>query len=138
MYTGPAQWQYLEGIKELCGPIPFIANGDISSEEHIVELYERTGCDGFMIGRGCVGKPWLYAQLLGHDELLSPELRFPIFRHHLMDMMMEHGSSAVPLFRVHLFGYLKNHPHSAALRRSLCMERNPNVVLQAGRDFFGK
>ena len=136
MYTGPAQWQYLEGIKELCGSIPFIANGDISSEEHIVELYERTGCDGFMIGRGCVGKPWLYAHLLGHEELLNPELRFPIFRHHLMDMMMEHGSSAVPLFRVHLFGYLKNHPHSAALRRSLCMERNPNVVLQAGKDFF--
>jgi tRNA-dihydrouridine synthase len=89
-----------------------------------------------MIGRGCVGKPWLYAQLLGHEELLKPELRFPIFRHHLLDMLMEHGSSAVPLFRVHLFGYLKNHPHSAALRRSLCMERNPNVVLQAGKDFF--
>lgn len=137
MYTGPAQWQYLEGIKDICGSIPFIANGDISSEEHIVELYERTGCDGFMIGRGCVGKPWLYAQLLGHEELLKPELRFPIFRHHLMDMLMEHGSSAVPLFRVHLFGYLKNHPHSAALRRSLCMERNPNVVLQAGKEFFG-
>ena len=136
MYTGPAQWKFLEGIKEISGSIPFIANGDISSEEHIVELYEKTGCDGFMIGRGCVGKPWLYAQFLGHEELLKPELRFPIFRHHLLDMLMEHGSSAVPLFRVHLFGYLKNHPHSAALRRSLCMERNPNVVLQAGKDFF--
>lgn len=136
MYTGPAQWQYLEGIKDIAKSIPFIANGDITSEENVLELYERTGCDGFMIGRGCVGKPWLYAQLLGHNEYLKPELRYPIFKHHLVDMLMEHGSTAVPLFRVHLFGYLKNHPHSASLRRSLCMERNPNVVLQAGRDFF--
>ena len=137
MYTGPAQWKYLEGIKEIASDIPFFANGDIEREEHVLELYERTGCDGYMIGRGCVGKPWLFAQLLGHEELLRPELRFPIFRHHLVDMLMEHGSSAVPLFRVHLFGYLKNHPHSASLRRSLCMERSPYVVLQAGKDFFG-
>ena len=136
MYTGPAQWQYLEGIKDIARDIPFFANGDICSEEHVVELYERTGCDGFMIGRGCVGKPWLYSQLLGHSELLDPRLRFPIFRHHLIDMLMEHGTSAVPLFRVHLFGYLRNHPHSAALRRSLCMERNPNVVMKTGEEFF--
>lgn len=136
MYTGPAQWQYLEGIKEISGSIPFFANGDIQKEEHIIELYERTGCDGFMIGRGCVGKPWLYAQLLGHTELLAPELRFPIFKHHLTDMLMEHGSSAVPLFRVHLFGYLRNHPNSAALRRNLCMERNPKVVMYTGKEFF--
>ncbi|MBQ3644480.1 MAG: tRNA dihydrouridine synthase DusB [Candidatus Riflebacteria bacterium] len=138
MYTGSANWKYLEGIKEISGPIPFIANGDICSEDNVIELYERTGCDGFMIGRGCVGKPWLYAQLLGHTELLQENFRFPIFKHHLTDMLMEHGSTAVPLFRVHLFGYLKNHPHSASLRRSLCMERNPNVVLQAGKDFFDR
>ena len=136
MYTGPAQWQYLEGIKDIAKEIPFFANGDIQTEEHIKELYERTGCDGFMIGRGCVGKPWLYAQLLGHNELLAPELQFPIFRHHLLDMLMEHGSSAVPLFRVHLFGYLRNHPHSATLRRKLCMERDPNVVMSTGKEFF--
>ncbi len=136
MYTGPAQWQHLEGIKEIAGAIPFFANGDIQTPEHVIELYERTGCDGFMIGRGCVGKPWLYAELLGHTELLAPELQFPIFRHHLIDMLMEHGSSAVPLFRVHLFGYLRNHPHSATMRRNLCMERDPNVVMNTGREFF--
>ncbi len=136
MYTGPAQWQYLEGIKEIAKDIPFFANGDISCEEHVIELYERTGCDGFMIGRGCVGKPWLYSQLLGHEELLNPQLRFPIFRHHLIDMLMEHGSSAVQLFRVHLFGYLRNHPHSATLRRALCMERSPYIVMETGKKFF--
>ncbi len=135
-YTGTAQWQHLEGIKELCGSIPFFANGDISSPEHLIELHQRTGCDGFMIGRGCVGKPWLFSQLLGNEDFAAPDLRFKIFRHHLIDMLMEHGPSAVPLFRVHLFGYLKNHPHSARLRHALCNERNPDTVITAGRDFF--
>ncbi len=135
-YTGTAQWQHLEGIKDLCGNIPFFANGDISTAEHLIELHQRTGCDGFMIGRGCVGKPWLFAELLGRTQLAAAELRFAIFRHHLIDMLMEHGPSAVPLFRVHLFGYLKNHPHSARLRHALCNERNPDTVIATGRDFF--
>ncbi len=135
-YTGTARWQHLEGIKDICGDIPFFANGDISEPQHLEELYRRTGCDGFMIGRGCVGKPWLFAELLGCTDYSSDAVRFRIFRHHLVDMLMEHGPSAVPLFRVHLFGYLKNHPHSAKLRHALCTERNPNKVIDAGRDFF--
>ena len=103
MYTGPAKWQFLEGIKEIAKDIPFIANGDISTAEHVKELYERTGCDGFMIGRGCVGRPWIFSELLGYYELADEKYRFSIFRHHLVDMLMEHGSTAVPLFRVHLF-----------------------------------
>ena len=135
-YTGTAQWQHLEGIKQICGDIPFFANGDIASAEHLIELHRRTGCDGYMIGRGCVGKPWLFSELLGHSMFSASALRFKIFRHQLIDMMMEHGPSAVPLFRVHLFGYLRNHPHSAKLRHSLCNERNPSVVIDTGRDFF--
>jgi len=135
-YTGTAQWQHLEGIKEICGDIPFFANGDIASAAHLIELHRRTGCDGYMIGRGCVGKPWLFAELLGHSMFSSTALRFKIFRHQLIDMMMEHGPAAVPLFRVHLFGYLRNHPHSAQLRHAMCNERNPTVVIDTGRNFF--
>lgn len=135
-YTGPAQWQHLEGIKDLCGDVPFFANGDIASPEHVVELYRRTGCDGFMIGRGCVGKPWLFAQLLGYTNWSANQVQFKIFCNHLKDMLMEHGPTAVPLFRVHLFGYLKNHPHAAKMRHSLCNERNPNIVLETGKMFF--
>ncbi len=135
-YSGSAQWQHLQGIKELCQSIPFIANGDISDPEHVTRLYEMTGCDGFMIGRGCVGKPWLFSQLLGHNFYLDHTLQWKIFRHHLIDMLMELGPSAVPLFRVHLFGYLKSHANAARIRHALCSERNPEVVLQTGRDLF--
>ena len=135
-YSGTAQWHHLQGIKELCGNRPFIANGDISAPEHLVQLAELTSCDGYMIGRGCVGKPWLFSQLLGHDFYQDQQIKWKIFRHHLIDMLMEHGPTAVPLFRVHLFGYLKSHANAARLRHALCNERSPSVVLRTGSDFF--
>jgi len=135
-YAGTAQWHHLEGIKNICRQVPFIANGDISSPEHVRQLHEITGCDGYMIGRGCVGRPWLFSQLLGHEFYLDRTIQWKIFRHHLIDMLMEHGPTAVPLFRMHLFGYLKSHANAARLRHALCNERNPEAVLQTGHEFF--
>lgn len=135
-YSGTAQWQYLEGLGELCGPVPFFANGDISEPEHLLELHKRTGCRGFMIGRGCLGRPWLFAELLGHRFFSDPQSKFRIFRHHLLDMLMEIGPKAVPLFRVHLFNYLKNHANAARARHILCDERDPHRILATGEAFF--
>jgi tRNA-dihydrouridine synthase B len=138
MYTGKAQWNHLEGIKEICKTVPFFANGDITSVEDIKLLRERTNCDGFMIGRGCIGKPWLYTELLGHVFYESPEVRYKIIKHHLLDMLMEHGPAGVPLFRVHLFGYLKNHPNAAKVRHELCTERSPHEVIKTLKLFFAQ
>lgn len=134
-YTGKAQWEYFEGISEICGSIPFFANGDITEIEHFEYLYKNMGCDGFMLGRGVVGRPWLFSELLGR-KIDDPELKFKIFRHHLIDMLMEHGPKAVPLFRVHLFGYIKNHPNAAKFRQILSSETDPKVVLKMGKAFF--
>lgn len=136
-YTGPAQWSYLEGIGEICGKVPFFANGDILETAHLKLLSETTGCSGFMMGRGVVGRPWAFSEFLGHTEF-SPQIKFKIFKHHLIDMLMEHGPRAVALFRVHLFGYIKNHAQAARYRQILSAERDPNVVLRVGEAFFLK
>ena len=135
-YSGTAQWQHLEGLGELCGPVPFFANGDICEAKHIQELHQRTGCSGYMIGRGCLGRPWLFAELLGHDLFQDPLVKFRIFKHHLLDMLMELGPKAVPLFRIHLFNYLKNHANAARARHILCDERNPHRIFEVGRALF--
>ena len=135
-YSGTAQWQHLKGLSEICGSVPFFANGDITSGSDLKELYHLTNCDGFMIGRGCVGYPWLFSELLGHKIINSAEIKFKIFRHHLTDMLMEYGPKAVPLFRTHLFGYLKNHPNAAKARRILSEERDPHLILATGEAFF--
>ncbi len=135
-YTGPAEWQYLEGISEICGNVPFFANGDISQPNHIRELHQLTGCSGYMIGRGCLGQPWLFAELLGHHLFSDPHTRYLIFRHHLLDMLMEIGPKAVPLFRVHLFNYLKGHANAARARHLLSEERDPHRIFATGKALF--
>lgn len=135
-YTGQAKWEHLEGLGELCQDIPFFANGDISEPEHLKQLAEISGCSGFMIGRGCVGRPWIFAELCGNNKFDNDLYKFKALKAHLLDMMMEHGPRAVPLFRVHLFGYLKSHPHAAKLRKALCEERDPAKVISTAENFF--
>lgn len=136
MYTGKAQWEHFKNIKSICGDIPFFVNGDILSLEDIKFLKESYGCDGYMIGRGCIGKPWLFAELLGHEHFNENAIKYKIMKHHLMDSLMEHGPQGVALFRVHLFGYLKNHLNASKIRQALSVENSPNVILSTIKSFY--
>lgn len=136
MYSGRAQWDLLAGLGDLCGPVPFIANGDLGSPADLEEIQRISGCRGFMVGRAAIGRPWVFAELLGRPLPDEPAVRFAVFRAHLREMLMEHGSKGVALFRVHLFAYLRSHPGASALRRQLCYERNPAVVQAVGREFY--
>jgi len=147
-YAGTADWAKLEGMQDLCGSIPFIANGDLETREDLEKVHAISGCRGFMIGRKAIGHPWLFARLSGGvDESVAsvwplrngeptPPAKHAIFREHLIEMMMEHGAKGVPLFRVHLFNYLRGHPQASYFRREMCNQRDPVVVLEAGRRFF--
>jgi len=136
MYTGKAEWEHLAGLAEICGTVPFIANGDLADREALKRVHEISGCTGFMVGRPAIGKPWLFAELAGKPIADTPEARHAIFLDHFLETLMEHGSKGVPLFRVHLFAYLRNHPRAAAMRRRLCSEHDPVVVRDLGAEFY--
>ncbi len=62
-YTGQADWDYIAGIKAN-SPLPIIGNGDVTSAEIAVTRKQESGCDGIMIGRGCLKNPWIFQQSL--------------------------------------------------------------------------
>lgn len=62
-YSGTADWSAISRLKEAVTTIPVLGNGDIWSAEDAVAMVERTGCDGVVVGRGCLGRPWLFGDL---------------------------------------------------------------------------
>ena len=66
-YSGRADWSIIADVKAAVS-IPVIGNGDILSAQDVIAMKEQTGCDGFMIGRGAQGNPWIFSQILHYFE----------------------------------------------------------------------
>ncbi len=62
-YSGHADWSAIARLKETVTSIPVLGNGDIWSAEDAVRMVDETGCDGVVVGRGCLGRPWLFGDL---------------------------------------------------------------------------
>lgn len=62
-YSGKADWNAIGELKSAITSIPVLGNGDIWSAEDAVRMVEQTDCDGVVVGRGCLGRPWLFADL---------------------------------------------------------------------------
>lgn len=87
MYTGEADWEFIARVKE--NPrlrIPVIGNGDITTPEQLVAVFDRYGVDGVMVGRAAIGNPWIFSdmkQTLLHGEVTTPlslQQKFAILR----------------------------------------------------------
>nr|BFE80766.1 hypothetical protein GCM10020093_033670 [Planobispora longispora] len=62
-YGGTADWEAIARLKEAVTEIPVLGNGDIWSADDALRMMESTGCDGVVVGRGCLGRPWLFRDL---------------------------------------------------------------------------
>ncbi len=62
-YAGPADWDAIAELKQAVASIPVLGNGDVWEAADALAMQVRTGCDGVVIGRGCLGRPWLFAEL---------------------------------------------------------------------------
>ncbi|MFJ7070786.1 tRNA dihydrouridine synthase DusB [Streptomyces sp. NPDC101115] len=70
-YGGTADWDAIARLKEHVPEIPVLGNGDIWSADDALRMMRETGCDGVVVGRGCLGRPWLFGDLVAGFEALQ-------------------------------------------------------------------
>jgi len=126
-YSGTADWDAIAALKQAVTDIPVLGNGDIWSAEDALAMVAQTGCDGVVVGRGCQGRPWLFADLAaafaGSDARVRPGLREVagvVHRH--AELMVEHfgeQSKALREMRKHMAWYFKGYIVGGELRRAL-------------------
>lgn len=96
LYSGKADWDIIRAVKQAV-KIPVIGNGDVSTPEQCLEMYEYTGCDLVMVGRGSYGRPWLFGQIReylacgSYSPDPSPDERLEIMRRHIRLIAADKG-----------------------------------------------
>lgn len=73
-YSGQADWSAIARLKDAITDVPVLGNGDIWSGADAIRMIEETGCDGVVVGRGCLGRPWLFGELVAAFTVRSGEL----------------------------------------------------------------
>src|SRR5690606_36078714 len=91
--SGEARWEAIAELKQSVGSIPVLGNGDIWEARDAVEMMAATGCDGVVIGRGCLGRPWLFADLV--DALSGRPVRPSRRLDEVVDVMADHARRLV-------------------------------------------
>jgi nifR3 family TIM-barrel protein len=123
LYSGEADWEAIARLKETVATIPVLGNGDIWTAEDAVEMMVQTGCDGVVVGRGCLGRPWLFRDLA--DMFAGRTPKEPPSLGEVGEIMIRHATLLVDhfgdpyginLFRKHPSWYLKGFPVGPVLR----------------------
>ncbi len=130
LYDGCADWGAIAALRDAVRGIPVLGNGDIWEADDALRMMRETGCDGVVVGRGCLGRPWLFRDLAdafaGRPAQTPPRLRevFAILREHTALLAAWFGeASGIRSARKHAAWYTKGFRGSARLReRMMCME----------------
>jgi nifR3 family TIM-barrel protein len=128
-YGGTADWSAIARLKEAVPEIPVLGNGDIWCAEDAVRMMRETGCDGVVVGRGCLGRPWLFGDLVNAFEGGGGSAR-PSFRE-VAGVMRRHAEllaewlgdeeRGVIDFRKHVAWYTKGFSVGSQMRQRLAM-----------------
>lgn len=135
-YSGEADWSAITTLKNTITSVPVLGNGDIWSADDALRMVAETGCDGVVVGRGCLGRPWLFGDLAAAfrgeqadtetgtgTALIQPNLGrvAETFRRHaeLLTEFFDSEERACRDIRKHVAWYFKGYPVGGDLRASL-------------------
>src|SRR5246500_5315974 len=134
-YSGTADWDQIAALVAEVRSIPVLGNGDIFDADDAVAMMAATGCDGVVIGRGCLGRPWLFAELSAAFTGTKPAT--PPTLGEVAAIMRRHGQLLAAHFgedkgmrdmRKHIAWYLHGFPAGADLRRALALVKTLNEL----------
>ena len=124
-YAGDARWDAIAELKAHVTSIPVLGNGDIWEAGDAVAMMRATGCDGVVVGRGCLGRPWLFGDLIEVLEGRPAPTSRPLGV--VREVMADHAAAlvdhlggeslALRMFRKHASWYLTGYPVGGELRR---------------------
>jgi nifR3 family TIM-barrel protein len=126
LYDGKARWSAIAELKQAVTSIPVFGNGDIWVADDAIQMVRETACDGVAVGRGCLGRPWLFRDLA--DVFAGRERQAPPTFGEVADLMVEHAQllvdwfgerQAMLSFRKHCGWYTRGFRSSARLRDRL-------------------
>jgi nifR3 family TIM-barrel protein len=138
LYDGNAQWSAIGELKQALTSIPVFGNGDIWVADDAIRMVKETGCDGVAVGRGCLGRPWLFRDLA--DVFMGREQQEPPNFGEVADLMVEHAQllvdwfgerQAMLSFRKHGGWYTRGFRSSARLRDRLMKVRQLSELEEA-------
>ena len=126
LYSGVADWSTIAELKEAVTTIPVLGNGDIWEAGDALAMMARTGCDGVVIGRGCLGRPWLFRDLVA--AFAGEAVPRPPTSGEVVEMIREHGAllaewfgerSGLKELRKHTGWYLQGFSVGRSVRNAL-------------------
>ena len=143
MFSGRSDWDLIKKLKQKI-TIPLIGNGDIHTTEDVITMLEQTGCDDVMIGRGIMGKPWLFQEIKSFlqdgkkkETTLEDKLRF-IRKHAKLTAKLKGKERAVIEMRTHFGNYTKGLKGGARVRNFIVRCYTLDDILDVLEDLYRK
>jgi nifR3 family TIM-barrel protein len=148
-YAGSARWDAIGELKAAVRSIPVLGNGDIWRADDAVRMVQATGCDGVVVGRGCLGRPWLFRELVhafaatdgaaGAAGTAPRPVAAPVPLAHVIPVVEQHADllvadrgelNAMRTLRRHVGWYLQGYPVGETVRRELRLVASRAQVTQ--------
>ena len=141
-YTGKADWDIIKKVKQSVN-IPVIGNGDIVDEESALQMFEQTGVDGIMIGRGSFGNPWIFRNIKHYletgEKLPQPtnNEKLEVMEKHIKLAVKEKGEDvAIKELRKHIAWYTKNLKNSSEFSNSINKVEKKEELISKLEEYF--